>query len=45
MVVELTRDAARCDWLFLPSLGARSTALLGSASFASERGANALQRS
>ena len=45
MVVELTRDAARCDWLFLPSLGVRSTALLGSASFATEKGANALQRS
>lgn len=45
MVVDLTPGAACCDWLFLPSLDTRSTALLGSTSFTSGKGANRLDRS
>ena len=43
MVVDLTPAAARCEWLFLPSLATRSTALLGSAAFAVAKGANRIE--
>ena len=43
MLVELTPAAARCDWLFLPSLTMRSTELLGSTSFTTPKGSNRLQ--
>lgn len=45
MLVELTPAAARCDWLFLPSLNTRSTVLLDTVSFAAAAGANQLERS
>jgi alkaline phosphatase D len=45
MLVELTPAAARCDWLFLPSLNTRSTAMLDRTSFTAAPGAKRLEPS